>query len=155
LEFGPGAVIPLTPTASIDLNAATQIVINNNNSSATGLTGITGLTSLGIVVSNSGPKFACSVIVTATIQARQTVGTLGDVKILVRYADDGVTPVSSAQELKIVAASFQTYTLQWQFSHTLANSGVSGQASIWIDVGNAADSTDWQLATLQMEYILR
>lgn len=150
----PGAEIPVACT-SIDPNAATQLVINNNNGAGSGITGITGLSSLGIVASNSGPAVNCTVIVTATIQARQTVGTLGDVKLLVRYADDGVTLVSSAQELKIVSASFQTYTIQWQFSHSAANRGVAGQASIWSDSGSTSDSYDWQLATLSMEYVLR
>jgi hypothetical protein len=141
--------------SQLGLNAATQLVINNNNGAGSGITGITGLTSLGVVVSNTGPNVDCTVIVTATVQARQTAGTLGDVKLLVRYRDDGVTLVSSSQELKIVSASFQTYTLQWQFAHSRANAGVTEQASIWSDSGNVADSYDWQLATLQMEFVIR
>jgi hypothetical protein len=140
----------------IGLNAATQLVVNNNNSSASGITGITGLSNLGVTVSNTGPVVSCTVIVTATIQARQTVGTLGDVKLLLQYKDNpGGAFVPSSQELKIVSASFQTYTLQWQFSHSAVNAGVSGQAAIYSDSGSTSDSYDWQLATLQMEYVLR
>jgi hypothetical protein len=136
--------------------AATNIIINNNNSSGTGITGITGLSSLGVVVSNTGIGFDFPVIVTATIQARQTAGVLGDVKLLLRYTDDnGSSFTSSAQELKIMSASFQTYTLQWQFQHHASNVGLNAQASIWSDSGNVADSYDWQLATLQLENVIK
>jgi hypothetical protein len=145
----------LVALAMIDPNAATHTAINNNNGSGSGITGISGLSSLGVVVSLPGPPIDSTLIVTATIQARQTVGTLGDVKLLLRYADDGVTFVSAAQELKIVSASFQTYTLQWQYSHSHSNSGVNGQAGIYSDSGSTSDSYDWQQATLQMEHIIR
>jgi hypothetical protein len=142
--------------ASIDPNAATQIAINNNNGAGSGFTGITGLSSLGIVASLPGPTVDCTLIVTATIQARQTAGTLGDVKLLLRYTDDsGATITSSAQEIKIVSASFQTYAMQWQFAHSHLNASVVGQASIWSDSGSTSDSYDWQLATLQMEHVIR
>jgi len=83
------------------------------------------------------------------------VGTLGDVKLLIRYADDGVTFVSAAQEMKVISASFTTYMMQWQFAHSHLNFGVNGQAGIYSDSGSTSDSYDWQQATLQIEHIIR
>ncbi|MHB8816554.1 MAG: hypothetical protein ACYDAE_25280, partial [Steroidobacteraceae bacterium] len=127
---------------AIGQNAATYTVVNNSNVSGN-VSGVTGLQNLGIVVNPSGPNGDATVIVTATIQCEQVAGTLGDAKVLVRFADDGVTYSSSAQQLPITSSSFQTYTLQWQFSHVAANAG-HGQAGIWLDMGSTADSVNWQ-----------
>jgi hypothetical protein len=94
--------------------------------------------------------------VSELISARQTVGTLGQIKLLVRYADDDVTPVSAGFESPILTATYVNYVLQWQFSHALANANSPAQASIWADnTGPSTNSYDWNSATLQVEYILR
>jgi Putative phage tail protein len=155
LAFGPGVILDLIPTAGIDPNAATVTVIANNGSGSGGSSGgVSGLISTGFVVNPSGPKVACTVIVTATIGAQQTAGTLGDVKVLVRFADDSSTFVSATQEVPVTSANLQTYTLQWQFSHTAANAGL-GQAAIYFDIGSVSDFWGWNGASLQVEYIIR
>jgi hypothetical protein len=141
--------------AQIGLNAATITIINNSNSGGSGLTGFTGLTSLGFVVNPPSPAADCTVIVTATVSARQTVGTVGQMKVLVRFSDDGVTYVSASQELPIASAAYQAYTMQWQFAHSAANAG-HGQAGIYVDnTGVSTNSMDWNQATIQAEYIIR
>jgi hypothetical protein len=143
-------------SAQIAINGATVIALNTSAVTATGITGSTGLQNTGVVVNPTGPGVACTIIVTATISARQTVGTVGQVKLLVRYADDGLTPVSAGFESPILTASYVSYTLQWQFAHTLANANHLAQASIWLDnTGPSTNSVDWTGATLQVEYILR
>jgi hypothetical protein len=142
-------------TAQIGLNAATVTTINNNAGGGTGITGFTGLSSLGFVVNPPSPASASTVIVTATISARQTVGTVGQMKLLLRFADDSVTFVSASNEVPIASAAYQAYTLQWQFSHVTANAG-HGQAGIYVDnTGVSTNSMDWTQATLQVEYIIR
>jgi hypothetical protein len=147
---------PDTHASQVGDNAATVTVINFTNGSGSGITGFTGLLNLGFVVNPSNsPGFDCTVSILATIQARQTVGTVGQVKVLVRFADDGVTYASSPQEIDIVSSSFQTYTLSWHFIHNGVNGGL-GQASIWIDnTGPSTNSIDWQKATLEATYIIR
>jgi hypothetical protein len=147
---------PAVHASQIGFNAATQILINNSSAGTTGNTGFTGLQSIGVVLNPTGPNVACTLIVTATITARQTVGTVGQMKFVVRYADDAVTFVSAAQEVPISSASYQNYTLQWQFSHLLANIGHAAQVGIYVDnTGPSTNSYDWQAATLQSEFILR
>jgi hypothetical protein len=142
--------------AQVAVNGATVIAMNTSAVTTTGITGVTGLLSTGVVVNPTGPNVPCTIIVTATISARQTVGTLGQYKLLVRYADDGVTNVSSGFESPILTATYVSYTLQWQFAHTLANINHAAQASIWLDnTGPSTNSVDWTGATLQVEYILR
>jgi hypothetical protein len=149
-------IAPAVHAPQLGQNAATQILINNSSAGTTGITGFTGLISLGVVLNPTGPLVACSLIVTATITARQTVGTAGQMKLVVRYADDGSTFVSAAQEIPISGASYQSFTLQWQFAHVLANAGIGGQIGIYVDnTGPSTNSFDWQAATLQSEFILR
>jgi hypothetical protein len=138
---------------AIGLNAATTTVINNSNTSGT-VSGVTGLQSLGLVVNPVSPNTACTAIVTATVQCKQTAGTLGDAKVLIRFADDGTTFNSSPQQVPIGSASFDHYTLQWQFPHSAANAG-HGQAGIYLNMGSTGDSVSWQNGCVQIEYIIR
>jgi hypothetical protein len=138
---------------AIGQNAATYTIVNNDNAAGT-VSGVSGLENLGVIVNPVSPNYACTVIVTATIQLRQTAGTLGDAKVLIRFADDGSTFSSSAQQLPITSSSFTAYMLQWQFSHAAANAG-HGQAGIWLNMGSTSDSVDWQYGTVQIEYVIR
>lgn len=142
--------------SEIGLNAATVTAINTSGTAGAGITGFTGLINTGVVVNPSGPGYDCTVIVTATVQARQTVGTVGQIKTLVRFADDSVTYVSAGHEEPLVSSvGFSIFTLQWQFAHSKANIGV-GQAGIWFDnTGPSTNSFDWQSPTIQVEYIIR
>jgi len=145
--------------SQIGLNAATVTIINASSTTSSGNTGFTGLQNTGVVVNGTGvaPRYDCTAIVTATIQARQTVGTVGQIKALVRFSDNGLGTgyISAAHEEPIPGSSFGVITLQWQFNHVAANANV-GQASIWFDnTGPSTNSFDWQSATLQVEYIIR
>jgi hypothetical protein len=149
--FGPES----SECSQISANAATMTLIANNNSGSGGtITGVSGLQSTGFVIHPSGPNFDCTAIVTATIGAQQTAGTLGDVKALVRFADNGSTYISATQEVPLNSATLQPYTLQWEFSHSRANAGV-GLAAIYFDVGSTSDAFAWNGASLQIEYIIR
>jgi len=149
--FGPES----SECSQIGINAATTTLIANNNSGSGGtITGVSGLVNTGFVIHPSGPNFDCTAIVTATIGAQQTAGTIGDVKALVRFADDGVTYVSATQEVPLNSATLQPYTLQWEFTHSRANVGV-GLAAIYFDVGSTSDAYAWNTASLQIEYIIR
>jgi hypothetical protein len=85
----------------------------------------------------------------------QTVGTAGQMKLLVTFADNGSTFVSATQEVPIDSSTYQAYTLQWQFAHLPVNAG-HGQAGIYVDnTGASTNSMDWSQATIQAEYIIR
>lgn len=141
--------------AQVSPNAATTSLIANNSSGSGGtITGVSGLLASGFVIHPSGPGFDCTAVVTATIGVQQTAGTLGDVKVLVRFADDGSTYSSATQEVPINSATLQPYTLQWEFAHSKANAGV-GTVQIYFDVGSTSDAFAWNTASLQIEYLIR
>lgn len=141
-------------TPGIISNAATYTIVQNDNASGTIGPGVTGKQNLGVVVNPVSPAYDCTAILTATIQADQPTGTLGDVKVLVGFADSGSGFSYSPQETGITSTTFASYTLQWQFAHLGSNAG-HGQAAIFFDVGANTDIANWQTATIQVEYIIR
>jgi hypothetical protein len=147
---------PDTFAAQLGNNAATVTYATGSTASGTGNTGFTGYLNTGVVLTpTSQPNYDCTVIVTVTIQARQTVGTLGQMKVLPAFADNGSTYVYSGHEEPVLSASYQLYTCQWEFSHSSANTG-SGRVAIFMDnTGASTNSMDFTSASLQAEYIVR
>ncbi len=150
LLFGPDAY-----ASGLGANAATITDVAHASPAGVSLTGVTGNTLLNpsMTMTNS-PGYDCTAIVTMNITAAQTLGTLGDVSLLVAFADDGSTLAYSTSTYPVLSASNQQYTLQWEFSH-LATNGGSGKVHACANFGSTSDKLVYGPATLQVEYVIR
>jgi len=141
--------------SGLGLNAATITNVGHFTPTGVSLTGATGVTLLNPTLNmTNSPNYDCTAIATVNITARQTTGTVGDVSLLIVFADDNVTHVNSTSIYKVLSSSDQQYTLQWEFSHLGANVGL-GKAWVAADPGSTSDTLVYGPATIQVEYVIR
>jgi hypothetical protein len=137
-------------TSAIVPGAATSLVIVHNSGSFPDSGVTSGIVSSSLVASGSAPAIDCTVIVTVNVTVALTGGA--GLSLYVGMSDGANPPTYGSTNFPVSVGTAQ-YTLQWEFSHSAANTSV--QARVAYD--NTAGGNSWTVgpATFQFEFVKR